>query len=156
MTYIPPKYLSMDECKDRHLYRLNSRNLEFGVYRAGLKGFIGLREKFGDIYPATEFHRDDGGTVRPMEELPEVLPEGFQLNEGFAGCELCKKPVRCVPGEVTYPGKAPQQVPCEHNEHEEPSDCPAASKKHFGVFWRNTDLAAWLEGMEKKYALPRT
>lgn len=149
-------YLSLEACRDRHLYRIRSRNLDFGVYRADRKGFLGLREKFGDVYPFTEYHYDTGapcGTVKPVEELSEVLPDVILLNEGFFGCKLCRKPARAIPGEVVYkPGDTPVKVPCHHEEHVEPTDCPASSSSHFSVYWQNEDLVKWLKTMEKKYS----
>ena len=148
-------YIPVESCEDRRLYRIRSRNLIVGVYREDRKGFIGLRDKFGNVYPFTEYHYDTGapyGTVKPQEELLELLPDSIPLNEGFSGCRLCKKAVRCVPGEVTYrPGETPQQVPCAYNEHVDPTDCPASAEKHFSVFWQNDALAQWLEAMEYKY-----
>ena len=67
MSHIP-----LDQCKHGFLYRITSRNLNTGVYNAKTKGFIGIREKFGDLYLFTEYHWDLGpphGTVRPIEIL---------------------------------------------------------------------------------------
>lgn len=60
------------------MYRINSRNLSFGVYD-GEEGFIGLRDKFG-LYLFTEYHHDQGapyGTVKPiecLEKVPDDIP----------------------------------------------------------------------------------
>lgn len=67
MNYIP-----LDDCVDGMLYRLSSRNLTVGVFHKETKGFIGIREKFGDLYLFTEFHWDTGppfGTVLPKEAI---------------------------------------------------------------------------------------
>ena len=40
-------YIKIDKCIKRGLYRLNSRNLSFGVFKG--EGFIGIRTKFGDV-----------------------------------------------------------------------------------------------------------
>jgi hypothetical protein len=80
MAHIP-----LDECKNGYLYRISSRNLAFGVFREEVKGFIGIREKFGELFLFTEFHWDTGppfGTVHPKEEL-EPVPEGLFLEESI-------------------------------------------------------------------------
>ena len=76
------EYLPLAECKDRFLYRLNSRNLSLGVFNAKLQGFVGIRYKF-DEYLDTEYHWDTGaphGTAYPLEELRE-LPDEIELKE---------------------------------------------------------------------------
>jgi len=72
-------------CDDRALYRIYSRNLSFGVFSKASRGFVGIREKFGDLYLFTEFHWDTGppfGTVHPKEKL-EMLPEEMSLLESL-------------------------------------------------------------------------
>jgi len=72
------------DCKDRKLYRIKSRNLAIGVFRAATGGFLGLRTKFGSTFVDEEFHWDNGepyGTVDPQEELPEELPSGVPNEE---------------------------------------------------------------------------
>lgn len=71
MTYIP-----LSECKHGWLYKVYSRNLTLRVYREDRKGFIGIREKFGNKFLFVEYHWDTGppfGTVKPLECL-EVCP----------------------------------------------------------------------------------
>jgi len=78
------EYIPLIECKKGYLYRINSRNLSFGVYD-GKGGFIGIREKFGGHYLFTEFHWDQGppyGTVRPVQEI-EKIPENIEVKEGL-------------------------------------------------------------------------
>ena len=78
-------YIPLEKCKDRFLYRIHSRNLEFGVYSEREKGFIGIRQKFGSEYLFTEYHWDTGapcGTVKPQEEL-YLIPEDLILNESL-------------------------------------------------------------------------
>lgn len=73
----------MDECVDRGVYRIRSRNLGVGVYRAEAQGFIGIRLKFTDRYLFTEYHYDTGapyGTVRPKEKIG-VLPHDVPCRE---------------------------------------------------------------------------
>lgn len=80
-------YIALTECKDRFLYRLRSRNLGFGVFNKKQNGFVGVREKFGARYLATEYHYDTGapfGTAQPLEELEE-MPAGLEAVEMLEG-----------------------------------------------------------------------
>lgn len=65
--------IGLEDCKDRHLYRIRSRSIGFyGVYLAEHKGFIGVRHKFGVRYLFVEHHYDTGapyGTVEAEEDL---------------------------------------------------------------------------------------
>lgn len=77
------KTIPLDECKDRMVYEIHSRNLAVGVFVQDRRGFIGIREKFGSRYLFMEFHYDTGapfGTVRPIKELT-VVPENIPLRE---------------------------------------------------------------------------
>lgn len=98
MTDAPnaPKYIPIDQCIDRRLYRVISRNLLVGVYNAETRGFIGIRNKFGNDYPFEEYHYDTGaplGTVRPEEDLGVDLPDEIPL-KGYGDliCAICRKP----------------------------------------------------------------
>lgn len=82
-----PKYIALEDCKDRFLYRLRSRNLGLGVFNKKTNGFVGIREKFGDRYLATEYHYDTGapyGTACPLEELEEA-PAGLEIVDLLEG-----------------------------------------------------------------------
>lgn len=77
-------YILLPQCKRGYLYRIHSRNLEFGVYD-GNEGFIGIRTKFGARFLFTEYHWDQGpphGTVKPMEECGPI-PRDIKLVESF-------------------------------------------------------------------------
>ena len=76
--------IKMADCVDRGLYRLRSRNLTLGVYRAEVKGFIGIREKFGPLYLDTEYLWEPGppfGTARSMTFV-EQCPVEIEVSEG--------------------------------------------------------------------------
>jgi hypothetical protein len=84
------KYIPLEECKDGYLYKISSRNLTYGVYRAEVKGFIGIREKFFNEYLFTEFHYNTGapfGTVFPIAEIEPCpitpISEGWFEDNGF-------------------------------------------------------------------------
>ncbi len=77
--------IPLTNCKNRHLYKISSRNLIFGVFNSENNGFVGIREKFGDEYLFTEYHWDTGapfGTVKPTEDLGEV-PENLIASESI-------------------------------------------------------------------------
>jgi hypothetical protein len=144
------------ECKDRRLYRIDSRNLNLGVYRAESGGFLGLRLKFGDVFVFEEFHWDEGapyGTVSPIEELPEELPPDIPCAE-FLGsqCLNCKKRVEYMKWpeggkrSVTLSGGSTVEADGEWH-HLEPSDC--GKIKPASIY--NSKLHEWLEMMGKKY-----
>jgi hypothetical protein len=81
----PDKYVAIEACKNRSVYRLKSRNLPCGVWRSEVNGFIGIREKFGRRYLFTEFHWDTGapyGTAFPLDEIG-VLPDKIELYESL-------------------------------------------------------------------------
>lgn len=78
-----PAWIPKEDCKERRLYRLSSRNLHLGVYD-GKGGFVGIRCKFDSLYPFTEYHWDNGppfGTAKPLEDLGIDLPGGIGLRE---------------------------------------------------------------------------
>lgn len=65
-------WIAPEECKHGYVYAITSRNLGFGVWREDVQGFVGIREKFGDLFLFTEYHRDTGGmfgTVMPWAEV---------------------------------------------------------------------------------------
>jgi hypothetical protein len=75
---IMKKTISLKECIHGGLYRINSRNLSFGVFNASEQGFVGIRQKFYDEFLDYEYHLDTGppfGTVAPKEFL-EQCPLG--------------------------------------------------------------------------------
>lgn len=74
----------MEELEDRGIYRIHSRNLEYGVYSEGARGFIGIREKFGKRYLFTEYHYEIGapfGTAHPVELVGRVEDNRIQIKE---------------------------------------------------------------------------
>ena len=94
MNYIP-----LEKCKNRSLYKIKSRNLEFGVFNKDTLGFIGIREKLGSEFLFTEYHCDSGfeiefgdvdgrkrkasfGSVFPKKEL-ERIPDELSLKPYF-------------------------------------------------------------------------
>lgn len=92
-------YIPLDQCIDRGVYRINSRNLSAGVYRAAVRGFIGIRLKFRDRYLFTEYHHDTGapyGTVWPEAQigvLPDDIPCCELTQHEFGGTSFATDPV---------------------------------------------------------------
>src|SRR5579872_5414717 len=79
-------YIKPEECVNGGLYRIHSRNLAYGVYKADVRGFVGIRNKFGSNYLFTEYHWDNGppfGTVRPIEFIEQCPVE--DLGESHLG-----------------------------------------------------------------------
>lgn len=114
--------VALEDCQKGQIYRLRSRNLAYGVYD-GDTGFIGIREKFGDLYLFTEYHYDTGppfGTVRPYEIVGDV-PEDIALTESLGTqCSNCGERAFYVPWPE---GKAGNKYPgrwCHVDEADEP------------------------------------
>lgn len=83
MTWNRDPKIPIPDCVKGRLYKIDSRNLSFGVYD-GKEGFIGIRTKFGRRYLATEFHWDQGppfGTVHSIEDTAVDVPEEIEVVE---------------------------------------------------------------------------
>jgi hypothetical protein len=147
--------IPLADCKDRRVYRLQSRNLDFGVFRAATGGFIGLREKFGDRYLFEELHRGDGGgTASPLEELAEELPVEIPLREGLGSvCQTCGVAcdyVRWPEGgerEIALESGGTMKVPGQW-QHLQATECV----KVRAVGKSNTAFFDWLDAVEKRHA----
>lgn len=84
--------IPLAQCKDRTLYRLEARNLLYGVFNAKAKIFIGIREKFGDEYLDAEDHHETGapfGTAKPLVELTELPVEVVNAQSLGTFCLRC-------------------------------------------------------------------
>lgn len=148
-------YIRREDCKDRVLYRINSRNLLFGVFCKEQAGFNGIREKFGSRYVFMEYHYDNGppfGTVLPIEELPEVLPDSIQNVATLPGswCSVCNEPVEYVkdPHEKTYEDGMVMKF-AGRWKHVNPE--AAEHGEYYAYSKDNPDLFNWLQSMEAKY-----
>lgn len=81
-------FLPESELEDRRVYEIRSRNLTHGVWVAEKHGFIGIRQKFNDLYLFMEYHYDHDpyvGTVRPVRPLDVVVPDDIDLMERLPG-----------------------------------------------------------------------
>lgn len=145
-----PNRIPVDKLVDRKLYRVLSRNLTLGVWNASTNGIIGLREKFGRVYPFEEYHWDTGsdgkgsyGTANPLQELPETLPADIPMVCYLEPtCDKCGDEVYWEPDSPSG-GKGKFY----HRKNQSCTDCQPLSKV-------NTPLQEWLEEMEKKYPTP--
>jgi len=72
--------MPMAVMQDRRIYRIRSRNLVVGAWRAETQGFIGIREKFGDLYLFEEYHSEVRGTAFAWEAL-DMVPDGVEISE---------------------------------------------------------------------------
>ena len=78
------KSIPIKQCENRRLYKIDSRNLKYGVYRADTQGFIGVRTKFSSRFLFEENHWDTGepyGTVKPEAATEYILPDEIILSE---------------------------------------------------------------------------
>ena len=136
MTY-NGSYLPLSECIDRRLYRIHSRNLTVGVFRADVMGFVGIRTKFGNEYLFTEFHWDTGepfGTVKPIEDTGESVPDGMKTEDDLGTiCSKCGKPAMHDKTSMKW-GHADTSPRCDGSG---------------GRSIPNDALFAWLEGKSK-------
>ena len=73
------KIIPIQDCKDRHLYRINSRNFNLGVFDAENRDFIGIRTKIGDTFLDRENH--SLGCVKVLQEV-EKIPDNIELTIG--------------------------------------------------------------------------
>lgn len=104
------KHIPLEDCVDRQIYQIFSRNLRFGAFRKSSSGFIGIRLKFGERYLFEEYHYDTGpphGTVQPLKAMNLVVPEEILLQEHLdLVCSSCERPA------VQYRGNSfPDQPP---------------------------------------------
>lgn len=136
-------YIAMADCIDRRLYRIRSRNLVVGVYNEESRGFIGLRGKFGSVYPFEEYHRDMGaphGTALPVADLGVSLPDNIPLAEcGPLVCTVCRRPS----GQYAFSAGPPFY---RHLDDPDGTDVCREPGQEYGltVLQANTALADWL------------
>lgn len=96
--------IAKDDLERGGIYEIRSRNLLVGAYN-GDRGFIGIREKFGDEYLFTEYG-PEGGTVGVVKSLLGKVPEEIELREYDEGlwCHTCGKPGTGYPNDTCEGG----------------------------------------------------
>jgi len=138
----PEIWISKDNLVDRKLYRVMARNFSIAVCRKDSWGFIGRREKFGKVFPFEEYHWDNKyfATVKPLEELPETLPENILNEEYICRCKNCNV--------ILVPKRG--DIMSDHTRvHAEDTSC---SKPECEKSILNLALLDWLTDMEEKYS----
>lgn len=89
--------IPIEECVKGEVYKIRSRNLSIGVWN-GKDGFIGIREKFGSRFLATEYHYDTGapyGTVWDAKKTGICVPHDIEIRERFGSIDsVTKRPVK--------------------------------------------------------------
>jgi len=136
MSYIPLK-----KCRHGHAYRIRSRNLWIGVFNKKTKGFVGIREKFGDEYLFEEYHADTGapyGTVHPIRLIEKCPLKDIRDDLGSI-CQTCKAPVKFVEEDKkTHEGKW---------RHVKKTNCP--EDKPYGASAMNLSNGPLFDYLEK-------
>jgi hypothetical protein len=150
-------------CKERRLYRVDTRNFGPVAVFDGKTGFIGLRRKFDTIRLDTEYHYDPGadgtgcfGTANPWQELEDSLPDDIELRESMPDiCRDCG--VRVEYSRAIYEaniangnGRALDPGYVSPWSHLGATEC----KKANPVGVQNQLLFDWLMKMEEKHLGP--
>ena len=76
----------------RHVYKLVSRNLPFGVWAPDDNSFIGVREKLGSRHLFSEIINEPpgNGTATAIEDTGVVVPDDIVIDETLGSvCEVC-------------------------------------------------------------------
>lgn len=76
-------HIHLQDCVDGGIYEVAARNFRVGIFRAATHSFLGLREKFDDLYLDEERHVEvPCGTARPLQLLDNVkLPANELLRQ---------------------------------------------------------------------------
>lgn len=138
------EYIKLENCKHGYLYKINSRNLDYGVFNEKDKGFIGIREKFGQTYLFTEYHWDTGapyGTVTPIEEISKI-PDDIKIDENETHVLDDLWAVNPVNGKIEpvvrknwYVYNIKGELEIDKTKEESPH----GSRKGFADYWINKD-----------------
>lgn len=76
--------IPISDCKDGFLYKLNSRNLDYGIYCEADQSFIGIREKFNYRFLEVDGHRElksFGCSALPTECLEIHYPDELWVHD---------------------------------------------------------------------------
>ena len=83
--------IPFEELKPRHIYTLQARNLRLGVWTGEINGWVGIREKFGDLFLDTcEVPERTAYAKVKIGELPEEISTQPYL---ATICDECKNTV---------------------------------------------------------------
>lgn len=130
--------IPLDQCEHGYLYGIRARNIRMGVYNEKLRGFIGIREKFGNRFLDGELHREASksfGTATPTEKL-EACPVADLRTTLDLICEKCRQPMH-------HEGK----IGSITHVHDQATDCT----EPWGVLGFNKLLFDYLDEAEKRF-----
>lgn len=85
----PQDSIPVENLINGNIYELRSRNLAVGVWVESQMGFIGIREKFNELYLFMEYEYTTGGrlgTAVPVKNLGISVPYNIPLTE-YLGTE---------------------------------------------------------------------
>lgn len=77
---------------ERHVYKLVSRNLPYGVWAPDANSFIGIREKFGSrsLFAEVINEPSGNGTAAAIEDTGVVVPDHIVIEETLGSvCSVC-------------------------------------------------------------------
>jgi hypothetical protein len=135
--------IKLKDCRHGYAYELSSRNLLVGVFNKKTKGFMGIREKFGDHFLFEEFHRDTGapyGTVTPIKKLKKCPLKDLR-DRVDSLCKTCGTPVVFV---ASHSRTATWQA-CWAHVHNSTCNYIQPDSQ------RNTKLFKWLKPIEAPF-----
>lgn len=139
--------IEINDLNDRGVYKLNSRNLDFGAWISERNGFIGIREKFGYKLLDTEFYYGPtSGTAKPIEYLDIVVPEDIILDECIGLVCSCGRTAEKT--GIEYNPKAEKQGP--YDKHSDDGSLIDLFDPEHEVYWvSNKPLLNFLEEIER-------
>lgn len=89
-----PEPIPIEQLVQGHVYRVHSRNLDLAVFDGHL-GMVGIREKLGHRYLATEYLEH---TAHAMQDTGVIVPPEVPLKDMLKGtvCSAHRQPARFV------------------------------------------------------------
>ena len=148
--------IPLNECEDGRLYRVQGRNFYFAVFNAKRQVFLGIREKFDQLFIDSENHWDAPAfaTCKPLEALPEIVPDGMILPiDRNEYCQNCL----AICAYVRWPDGGERQITISNGEkimvhgqwlHLEATDCQTVIP---GSIYPYPGLQEWLDQVSQKY-----
>lgn len=86
------RYLPISSLSDGCIYLVHARNSHLGIWDAAANCFVILREKFGQVSLAVEYHWDTGapfGTAKPFVKISDAIAkEDRQTSLGTAHTQV--------------------------------------------------------------------
>jgi len=132
--------IPLKDCRHGWTYRISSRNLAFGVFNSKTLGFVGIREKFGDLFLFEEYHQEAKAynTVTPLEAIEECPIQDLRCHLEDR-CRECNVETDFVMEKPE--GRVGRWI------HRGPTSCPGDARPHA---LQNEPLFRYLEGIRKR------